>query len=202
MTAAHDDRSLFASDSVLAARSRDLPTASWEFSHLLEALRSNDPRAHHEVSARFGGRIRAYAVARGAEDPDGIVNETLLVVFLRSLTFTGSESHFTSAVFSIARNKIVDEVRRIQRRPPVTSIHRSSILAHSHDTADQYVSESITRSILGRLEADQRDVVIMRTLLGMTFREIGEAMGRQEVTVRVIHHRALARLRLVLEEAT
>lgn len=172
--------------------------AGWEFAELLARLHSGEPRAFQETTTRFGGRLRAYAAARSAEDPDGIVNETLLAVFRQLHRFEGDESQFTSMVFAIARHKVIDEARKRQRRPEAVSPMDGSNSQRTTDIADDYVSLATTLSILDQLPDDQRDVVIMRTIIGMSFLEIGRTIGKREATVRVIHHRALAVLRDLL----
>ncbi|HEY7591831.1 MAG TPA: sigma factor-like helix-turn-helix DNA-binding protein [Actinophytocola sp.] len=50
---------------------------------------------------------------------------------------------------------------------------------------------------LDRLPAAQRDVVILRTVVGLSTEETAEAIGMSPAGVRLTQHRALARLRAV-----
>jgi RNA polymerase sigma-70 factor (ECF subfamily) len=53
---------------------------------------------------------------------------------------------------------------------------------------------------LGTLNRHQRTAVVLRHLVGMGIAEIAEATGRPEGTVKADVHRALARLRVAIEE--
>jgi RNA polymerase sigma-70 factor (ECF subfamily) len=52
---------------------------------------------------------------------------------------------------------------------------------------------------LGRLPEDYREVIILRHLEGLTFREVAERMGRSENGVQKLWVRALANLHRLLE---
>ena len=53
---------------------------------------------------------------------------------------------------------------------------------------------------IAELGPDQRDVIVMRHLEGMAFRDIGERLDRSEGAVRMIWLRAIERLRKLLDE--
>ena len=56
------------------------------------------------------------------------------------------------------------------------------------------------QSALERLTEDHRQVIVLRFLMEKSAREIGEIMGRNEVTVRGLQMRALQALRREIEE--
>ena len=53
---------------------------------------------------------------------------------------------------------------------------------------------------LSRLSEDHRQVLTLRFLMEKSAREIGEIMGRKEVTIRGLQMRALQALRREIEE--
>ena len=53
-------------------------------------------------------------------------------------------------------------------------------------------------SAFERLSADQREVITLAHLVGLSRKEIAEQMGKTEVAVRVLLHRALAKVADVL----
>ena len=55
------------------------------------------------------------------------------------------------------------------------------------------------RESVASLSEDRRQVVILRFVDGLTAREIGEVLGRSEGAVRVLQHRALRELAVLLE---
>lgn len=61
-------------------------------------------------------------------------------------------------------------------------------------------SNGLLQSALERLTEDHRQVIVLRFLMEKSAREIGEIMGRNEVTVRGLQMRALQALRREIEE--
>ena len=168
-----------------------------DFDALLDGLRRGHPHAYQKVFDQFAGRVQGFAAARGVEDPAALTNDVLLVVFQGSDRFRGSESNFTSWVFRIARNKIIDDHRRQSRRP----VHASDdaplavMAATDADPALLQIDPQETERILAHLSAPQREVVILRVLAGLTNAEVAKAIGKREGAVRALYHRAMVDLR-------
>lgn len=125
----------------------------------------------------------------------------MLAVFHGAVRFRGTESKFTSFVFRIARNKIIDDARRQSRRPTGVAFqesHNESMISTDIEIETTLSSDRVV-ALLENLTAVQRDVVIMRVLLGMSHQEIGDAIGKRTGASRAIYHRALASLKESLE---
>ena len=52
---------------------------------------------------------------------------------------------------------------------------------------------------LARLKPDDRDVIVLRNLQGLSFEEVAERMGRKPGAVRMLWLRAIERFRQVYE---
>ena len=63
---------------------------------------------------------------------------------------------------------------------------------------EKFDQEQIRRVIL-QLPEDQQQVVLMSFIEGFSYSEIAAAMGKKEGNIRVIVHRALKRMRQILE---
>jgi RNA polymerase sigma factor (sigma-70 family) len=63
---------------------------------------------------------------------------------------------------------------------------------------EQYNQQQI-RQVIMQLPEDQQQVVLMSFIEGFSYSEIAAAMGKKEGNVRVIVHRALKRMRQILE---
>jgi len=168
-----------------------------DFNALLDALQRGHPYAYQTVFDQYAGRVQAFAAARGAEDPAAVANDVMLVVFESSARFRGSESNFTSWVFRITRNKVVDDVRRQSRRPVSASDDRrlEAMTAVDADPANVRFEPDEVERILDYLSPAQREVVVLRVLTGLTNGEIAKVIGKREGAVRALYHRAMAELR-------
>jgi RNA polymerase sigma-70 factor (ECF subfamily) len=102
---------------------------------------------------------------------------------------------FSAWILRVARNVAVDHLRT--RRPTPTAEPRP-LTARGDQTAAEH-GRSL-RLALGELPNDQRTVVVMRHLVGLSPTEIAEHLGRTESSVHGLHHRARGTLRRLLTE--
>ena len=56
------------------------------------------------------------------------------------------------------------------------------------------------RALLRRLPRQQRELLVLRVLAGLSAQETGNELGMSAGAVRVAQHRALARLRAIVRE--
>lgn len=122
------------------------------------------------------------------------------LVFVKALekfeTFRG-ESSFSSWVLCIAHNVYVDYIRksrevatpdeRMYQQEAVDGIPEEQMLLNEE------VEE--LRALMNELPLDYRDVMALRYAGELRFKQIGEVLGKTEVAVRMIHHRAVKILR-------
>jgi len=93
----------------------------------------------------------------------------------------------------LARNVAIDHVRANRLTPTETVIDPDT-----SSTADLDRAETV-RSALATLPAEQRQVVILRHVVGLSPGEIAQRMGRSEGSIHGLHHRGRRALRQELE---
>ena len=73
-----------------------------------------DRAAFGRVFEHFGPRLKSYLLRRGAaaDIADELVQETLLAVWHRAESYDAERAHVSTWVFTIARNKWVDRLRK------------------------------------------------------------------------------------------
>ena len=113
-------------------------------------------------------------------------------------SFDGVEVDFRRWMFTIARRRLIDLRRQKMRRrtDPVAPDELPS-----RPAADDVEAEALTRisteealAMIAALPPEQAEVVLLRVLGGFSAAEVGAMTGRRPGTVRVVQHRALARL--------
>ncbi|MFN0094775.1 MAG: RNA polymerase sigma factor [Dehalococcoidia bacterium] len=92
-------------------------------------------------------------------------------------------------LMTIARNRAADWFRKQQRE-------RGSEVEPT--AAGPEAGLTIAVDALGRLTADQREVVHLRFVEGFALEEVAARTGRSVTAVKALQHRAIARLRTVL----
>ena len=174
-----------------------LPSASVDsFDEVLEAARTGDDLAFGVLYEALNRRLHAFARVRGASDPEGLVNDVFLQVFTGLPTFKGTEGQFKAWVFKIARNKLIDEARKRQRRPIEAADERTDTLAVAApdgvetEVVDRLGTESLLAH-LHRLTDAQRDVLLLRLVSDLTIDTIAEVLGKRPGAVKALQRRAL-----------
>lgn len=123
-----------------------------------------------------------------ANDVEDVVQETLLAVHLKRHTWDKSEP-LTPWVFGIARNKLIDHLRRGGRavKVPLDDV----IETLQTDEEDQQLDPQELTIMLNALRARQREIVRLITLEGMAIKDVASRLGIKQGTVRVVLHRSL-----------
>lgn len=115
-------------------------------------------------------------------------------------SFRHGDVPFASWLYRIARNKVIDHYRTRKMHAPLESVPEE-IIAIDVDVAEHIDSrvqlERVYQALM-QLSDDQRDILIMRFVNELSYKDIAHALGKNQATVRVIQYRALARLKKIL----
>lgn len=121
--------------------------------------------------------------------------------FLQAVRNGGGPTQQLSAwLYRVAHNLFVDELRRRQHRdyepldsPQGLALKDSS--ASPAELADLAIAQGQVRQALLELTDDQRDVIILKFVEGMSNAQIAEITGKTLGAVKSLQHRGLATLR-------
>lgn len=179
---------------------------------LMDAFRQGDAAAFEVLVARHSRGIFNYLLrsVHNQARAEELLQEVLVRV-IRSKDRYQRSAKFTTWVYTIARNLSVDESRRARfrehesldapRRGRAQEEGRTLLAAMPADQVptDEGADAPRLRERLARaideLPDDQREVFLMRQVSGLSFREIGEAVGAPENTVKSRMRYALEKLR-------
>jgi RNA polymerase sigma-70 factor (ECF subfamily) len=169
------------------------------FPRVLAAACAGGEWAWRELYEAVAPQLTRYLRARGVPEPDDVVGETFVKVVRYIEGFEGDEAAFRTWVFTIGRNLVVDDLRKRTRRPVDVATDEQLLRAAPHgdvehdamcDLATGHVEE-----ILAHLSVDQRDVLLLRILGGLTIGEIALVVGKKEGAVKMLQARGLAAIR-------
>jgi len=139
---------------------------------------------HRDSLARF------IAAAVGPSDADDILQETLIAA-LRAYPRLRADSNVRAWLFTIARNKALDEYRSRARRPlPVAEPAGSAGSVALADGPDEELW-----SLVRDLPPKQRAAVVLRFVNDLPHREIARVLECSEAAARRSLHEGLAKLR-------
>lgn len=171
---------------------------------LLTAARSGDAVALDQLFARYVPGLRQWASgrlptwARDLADTQDLVQDTVFRVFrnLEGFDYRG-EGALKAYLRQALMNRIRNELRRASARPvaePIDTGVEGRALSPG-DLAMEVESRERYESALSMLTAAEREMVIARIELDMTYEEIARALNRPSAdAVRMAIGRALVRL--------
>lgn len=112
--------------------------------------------------------------------------------------FSGDESAALGWLLIIARRLVIDARRRHTTRGGSTSLNTIDLLSAAvgpETMALRHEQTTLLLQALQSLSAEQREMVVLRYVLGWRVRDIAEHIGKQENTVSVAIRRALQTMR-------
>ncbi len=170
-----------------------------QFPRILAAACAGGEWAWRELYEAIAPQLTRYLRARGVPEPDDVVGETFVRVVRYIDGFDGDEAAFRTWVFTIGRNLVVDDLRRRARRPVDALTHEQLVAAaptgDAEDDAMRDLAAAHVEEILEHLSVDQRDVLLLRILGGLTIPEIAQVVGKKEGAVKMLQARGLAAIR-------
>jgi RNA polymerase sigma-70 factor (ECF subfamily) len=145
--------------------------------------------------ARVGRQERSFASA------DDVAQEVCLAVLTALPSYRDQGRPFLAFVYGIAAHKVADAHRAAAR-------NRSEPVADVPDEPDEQAGPE-QRAMRGELSGEmaellkvlppkQREIVVLRVVVGLSAEETADAVGSTPGAVRVAQHRALTRLRAAL----
>ena len=182
-------------DPMRPARSHGVDEAADEA--LVAAFKGGDVRAFDALFARYGQPIFGY-IYRSVGDPalaEELTQEVFLKAFLH-LRRTATETTFKAWIYRIATTTCIDAHRAAARRPvPVRDEEALALLADraASDPEQRQIQREQRRAVrrtLDALPAHYRQALILRQLQGLSYAEIGEALGISVEAVTSLIHRA------------
>lgn len=174
------------------------------FDSVLDAARTGAPWALERLYQALSSAVLGYLRVQGAADPEDLTNEVFLGVLRRIPSFEGDEDRFRSWVFMIAHSRLIDERRRSDRRPLLDQSHDAPADRAGGDAeqdALDHLSSQRVQALCESLVPDQRDVLLLRLMAGMTIEAIAETLGKSEGAIKALQRRGLANLRKILERS-
>jgi RNA polymerase sigma factor (sigma-70 family) len=172
-------------------------TADHEFARRLARAQSGDPRAFEELLQGLERPLAGFLRSRGAEDSESLANDVLVRAFRGIGRFDGGAAQFRAWVYRIARNVLVDEHRHRARRVDAVAMmpHELPDTPTAGDVLDRVGERDRVEAMLSGLTDEQREVVLLRIVAGLSVEETAQVVGRRPVAVRALQHRALGQLR-------
>ncbi|WP_090824560.1 MULTISPECIES: RNA polymerase sigma factor [unclassified Arthrobacter] len=164
----------------------------------LSALKGNNAELFSAVYQAYAGQVLGYLTAKGVSDPEAVTQDVFLAVLPRLDDLSGGVSGLRTFIFSVAHARMVDEHRKHSRAPehhefePERDTRESS---SAEAEAMMRLAPLEVMALLDHLGDDQREVLTLRIVAGLTVEQVAEIMGKTAGAVKQLQRRALITLR-------
>lgn len=149
-------------------------------------------------------RARVGAQERSGLSADDVAQEVCLAAITALPRYTDQGRPFLAFVYGIAAHKVADAHRgaaRNRAEPTDAVPERYSSEAGPEQRALDGDAAARMNELLQILPDKQREILILRVVVGLSAEETAETVGSTAGAVRVAQHRALARLKAEIIEA-
>src|SRR5256714_13538641 len=173
---------------------------------LVAAVRRGDDRAFEELYARYSRRISSsiFGMVKAHARAEDIAQDVFMSA-LRRMRETDRPIAFKPWIYEIAKNACIDQFRRARRAEEVSYDSDDGLAAADYgrlvttgptpDVAvDQKMSLDHLCGAFGGLSETHHEILVMRELEGLSYREIGERLGMSRPSVESTLFRARRRL--------
>lgn len=172
--------------------------AELAFDDVLHAARHGQDWACTRLYEALAGQVLGFLRSRGTPDAEEVVNDTFLSAFRGLDSFDGDGAAFRSWVFRIARNRRIDALRRLQRTVDTATLEgirpESGATFVSDDDVEAAAMAGLDddqlASLLAPLTVDQRDVMMLRVVAGLSLEETAAVVAKPVGAVKALQHRA------------
>lgn len=158
---------------------------------LIRRIAAGDRRAMHALYRKYNDAVFAFALARSgrADLASDCVHDAMLDVWRSAGRYSG-ESSVKTWVFAIARNKLVDMLRRGGRLAYVAEVDDEADTAPTPEAAAVTASENAKlHGCIEGLSGPHRAAIRLAFLEDMSYAEIAEIEGAPVGTIKTrIHH--------------
>ena len=171
---------------------------------LLQRIAAGDAAAVGECMDAYGNLVWSLArrFSESAADAEDATQEIFLEIWKSAGRYDPGRGKETTFIATIARRRLIDRMRAAGRRPDTEEYDESSptgYTAQSKDAAPVAADVAAAQRALEQLRPDQREILVLGIVEGMTHSEIATRTGKPLGTVKTHMRRGLIRLRELIE---
>src|SRR3954453_123497 len=161
--------------------------------------KTGDSEAVSFLYIRYADNVYGYvrSIVRDDHEAEDVTQHVFAKLLTVIVKYEERSLPFLAWVLRVARNTAIDHMRRSRRTVPCEEVRTLEEIDESGES-DRLHSLS---DALGELPQEQRNVLMLRHLVGLTPGEIAEELGRSKPSVHGLHHRARRALQRELTNA-
>jgi RNA polymerase sigma-70 factor (ECF subfamily) len=158
----------------------------------VERAKEGDDDALRFLYLRYADNVYGYvcSIVRDEHEAEDVTQHIFAKLMTALRRYEPRVVPFSAWILRVAHNAAIDHMRT--RRPMPCEEVRSTEIEEDLTGRERFAD---LRLALNELPAEQRDVIMLRFLVGLSPGEIAERLGRSEDAVHGLQHRGRRRLR-------
>jgi len=163
----------------------DSPEALRQTRLAVARAREGDEDAFRFLYLRFSHNIYGYvrSIVRDDHDAEDVTQHVFAKLMTSLDKYDDRGIPFLAWLLRLARNAAIDQLRSKRATPC------EEVLNPGEQSLSEFDDALTVRAALATLPEDQRVVVILRHVMGLSPGEIADRMGRTESSIHGLHHR-------------
>jgi RNA polymerase sigma-70 factor (ECF subfamily) len=172
---------------------------------VVQLARTGDQQALADLYDLYFPRIYRYILARtgNTAEAEDVTEEVFVRVLGAIGGFQWRQAPFAAWIFRIARNQLVSHARKNGARPQQTSLSPS--IADPGPDPLSRVEDRLSVDQIFDMARDlpkaQREVLWLRFAADLSVSDTARALGKQQNNVKVLQHKAIAKLQKLLAQS-
>ncbi len=136
-----------------------------------------------------------YYKVQNKEAAEDLTSETFLKALDKINSFDPQKGKFSSWLYRIARNAVIDHFR--VRKPHFPIENAWNLKDNTNIQADMETKEKIekVKIYMQNLNEDQREIITLRVWQELSYKEISEILGKSEAGCKMMFFRAISGIR-------
>lgn len=163
----------------------ETPDTAQETRFAIARAKEGDRNALRLLYVRYSDNVYGYicSIVRDEQEAEDLTQHVFLKLMTAIVQYDDRGIPFSGWLLRLARNVAFDHLRR--RRPTPTE----EVFGADHAAEDTLDRSRDLHDALASLPDEQRDVMVMRHVVGLSPPEIAAQMGRTESSIHGLHHR-------------
>jgi RNA polymerase sigma-70 factor (ECF subfamily) len=158
----------------------------------VDRAKAGDPEALRFLYSTYADSVFGFilSIVRDVHDAEDVTQQVFLKLMTSLVKYEPREVPFAAWMLRVARNVAVDHLRKRRAVPCEDILDVNVTVDERSDDCRRLLHEA-----LATLPRDQRDVVILRHLVGLSPGQIAKRMDKTEAAIHGLHHRGRKALR-------
>lgn len=176
-------------------RALDEQPDSGRTARAVSRAKAGDGTAVDFLYTQYADNVYSYvlSIVQDGHAAEDVTQQVFAKVLTKLDRYEQRSVPFAAWLFRIARNAAIDHLRS-DRMVPCEEVRCAD--QPEHDTVEH---RRVIKDALGRLPSEQRRVMVLRHIYGLSPREIADSMSKSEGAVHTLHHRARRAMQRDLE---